>query len=101
MGGTNTADETALAVQDEVDVVGRRFRSQTESRSPRRSERLIVGVAALGTRPVSRGQRDRLVKEEQFGVTARPHDLPTTAAELQHAHEPTANLMAADQDEVV
>jgi hypothetical protein len=58
-------------------------------------------MAAFGARPVSCGQRDRFVKEEQFGVAPRLHDLPATAAEFQHAHEPTANLMTPDQDEVV
>ena len=65
------------------------------------TERLIGGVAAFRAGPVPGGQRDGLVEEEQLGIAAGPHDGPSAAAELQHAHQPAADLVAPDQGQVL
>ena len=101
IGDTGPVHETALLVQHPVDVVRRGFRGQRPGRRPGGQKRLVVGVAAFRAGPVPGRQRDRLVEEEQLGVAAGPHDGPPAAAELQHAHQPPADLVAPDQGQVL
>jgi len=83
-------------VQHPVDVVRRGFGGPGAGSRPGRQEGLVGGVAAFGAGPVSGGQRDGLVEEEQLGVAAGPHDRPSAAAELQHAYQPAPDLVTAD-----
>ena len=101
VGDAGPVDKATLPVQHLVDVVRRRFRGKGAGRCPGRPERLIGGVAAFRAGPVPGGQRDGLVEEEQFGIAAGPHDGPPTAAELQHAHQPAADLVAPHQGQVL
>ena len=101
VGDAGPVHEATLPVQHLVDLVRRGFRGEGERRRPGRTERLIGGVSAFRARPVPGGQRDGLVEEKQFGIAARPHNRPSAAAELQHAHEPAADLVAPDQGQVL
>ena len=101
VGDASPVYKATLPVQHLVDVVCRRFRGKGAGRRPGRQERLIGGVPAFRARPVPGGQRDGLVEEEQFGIAAGPHDGPPAAAELQHARQPAADLVAPDQGQVL
>jgi hypothetical protein len=101
VGDAGPAGQAALPVQHLVDLVGRGLRGQVAGRRPGRTERLVGGVAAFRAGPVPGGQRDRLVEEEQLGVAAWPHERPAAAAELKHAHQPAADLVAPHQRQVV
>jgi hypothetical protein len=101
VGDAGPVGQAALPVQHPVDVVRRWFHGPGEGRRPGRPERVVGGVAAFGAGPVPGGQRDRLVEEEQFGVAAGAHDGSPAAAELQHAHQPAADLVTPDQRQVV
>ncbi len=71
VGDAGPVYKATLPVQHLVDVVRRGFRGKVAGRRPGRQERLIGGVAAFRARPVTGGQRDRLVEEEQLGIAAR------------------------------
>ena len=60
------------------------------------TEAHVVGVAALGTRAVARGQGGGFVEEEQLCPAAGLHQLAVSAAELELAGDPAADLAVAD-----
>lgn len=101
VGDAGPVDQAALRVQHQVDVVRRGFGGERAGGRPGGQERLVPGVAAFAAGPVPGGEGDGLVVEEQLGVAAGPQDGPAAAAELQHADQPAADLVAPDQGQVL
>src|SRR5665213_2408791 len=83
-----------LRVQHAVHRIGAGGR--TVMRAPQRAKAPVVAVPALRARPVSRGERRRLVEKEELGPAARLHAEAPASAELQAAGDPAAHLPRPD-----
>jgi hypothetical protein len=81
-----------LGVQPQVDRVRARLVVQLP---PERGEPHVVLPATLGARTVARGERGRLVEEEQLREAAGAHQRMAAAVlELEAARDPAAHLVA-------
>ena len=87
-GGAETWFADALGVQPLVDRVGARLRDEL-------AEPVVVGPPALRTWAVSRGERSRVVEEEQLRVAAGLKERGTPPAlELEPAGDPSLDGIA-------
>src|SRR5262249_37907167 len=66
-------------------------------------EAAVIRVPTLGARPVTGGERGRLVEEEEAGVATRRHRpiRPVTAAKFQPAGDPPLHLPLPPDDSAV
>src|SRR5258706_1878530 len=76
-----------------IQVVGANW--VADSYPPGRLKTLIIGVAALGARPMAGGERRRLVKEEQLGIRVGTHELASAPAKRGAAGDPAPDLPGA------